>query len=165
MATKQPAATYALGLDFGTESVRAILVDTRTGNIAGESVVAYRHGVITEHLPGSAKRLPAEWALQHPGDYLAGMAKATKQAMLASNDPFTGDSTMKHYAAAENSKPEVVDLSLTGLPEQFRQRYYRIVEEPFVARLSHLVGCGPLVHIAKTVEVRINARQYNRTRG
>lgn len=46
--------------------------------------------------------------------------KAVKQAMLASNDPFTGETTMKHYSVAEQSKPEVVDLQLSGLPEHFQ---------------------------------------------
>lgn len=46
--------------------------------------------------------------------------KATKQAFLASNDPFTGETTMKHYGVAESSKPSVVDLALYGLPEHFQ---------------------------------------------
>ena len=37
---------YSLGLDFGTESLRAIVVDIRTGAIAGQAVVEYPHGVI-----------------------------------------------------------------------------------------------------------------------
>ena len=37
----------ALGLDFGTESVRALLVDLQ-GHEHGSAVAAYRHGQITE---------------------------------------------------------------------------------------------------------------------
>lgn len=72
---------YALGLDFGTESVRAMLVHTQTGRIAGDAVVNYRHGVITDVLPDSRVRLKGEWALQHPADYLDGMARATRAAI------------------------------------------------------------------------------------
>jgi L-ribulokinase len=74
-------ARYALGLDFGTESVRAVLFDTRTGRQAGDAVVPYRHGVITDALPGSNVRLGGEWALQHPRDYLDGMSRATRKAL------------------------------------------------------------------------------------
>jgi len=75
---------YALGLDFGTESVRALLAGTRTGRIAAEAVVAYPHGVISERLPTGKTALPPDWALQHPQDYLSCMARATKRALRAS---------------------------------------------------------------------------------
>ena len=58
----------ALGLDFGTASVRALVVETATGRERGSAVADYRHGVIETALPGSARGLPADWALQHPGD-------------------------------------------------------------------------------------------------
>ena len=70
----------ALGLDFGTESVRALLVDLHGREAAG-SVVRYRHGQILEHLPGNKVRLPRDFALQHPGDWVESSAKATRAAM------------------------------------------------------------------------------------
>ncbi len=60
---------YTIGLDFGTLSGRAILVDTRDGSEIAESVADYPHGVMDRQLP-SGTRLPPEWALQHPQDYL-----------------------------------------------------------------------------------------------
>jgi len=42
---------YALGLDFGTESARALIVDVRDGSIAGQATAAYPHGVIDARLP------------------------------------------------------------------------------------------------------------------
>jgi len=62
--------TFALGLDFGTESARALVVDLATGEELGTAVKEYTHGVIDESLPGSGIPLEPEWALQHPGDYL-----------------------------------------------------------------------------------------------
>ncbi|WP_432798570.1 ribulokinase [Poriferisphaera sp. WC338] len=59
----------SLGLDFGTESVRAILVDL-DGNILGSSSVNYKHGQITDALPTSGEKLPHDFALQHPQDWL-----------------------------------------------------------------------------------------------
>jgi L-ribulokinase len=70
----------ALGLDFGTESVRALLVDLR-GRERASAVVPYRHGQIVDHLPGSAEKLPPLYALQHPGDWLGSAAKAVRSAL------------------------------------------------------------------------------------
>ena len=39
---------YALGLDFGTESLRIVLVRTSDGFIAGGAVADYEHGVMDE---------------------------------------------------------------------------------------------------------------------
>lgn len=76
------ADRIALGLDFGTESVRAVLVDLRGRERAATSV-RYQHGQITETLPGSAKRLPPHYALQHPQDWLDSAAKAVRAALRA----------------------------------------------------------------------------------
>jgi len=62
--------TYAIGIDYGTESGRALLVDLATGEEVATHVTAYPHGVIDEQLPGSGRKLEADWALQHPGDYV-----------------------------------------------------------------------------------------------
>lgn len=61
---------YTLGIDFGTLSGRAVLVDARDGREVATSVFDYPHGVIDHHLPHSGKTLPPDWALQHPQDYL-----------------------------------------------------------------------------------------------
>ena len=44
--------TYAIGIDFGTESGRAVLVDCVDGRELATAVHAYANGVIDEHLPG-----------------------------------------------------------------------------------------------------------------
>lgn len=60
---------YAIGVDFGTLSARAVLVDTRDGREVAEAVSVYPHGVMDERLPDGQK-LPPLFALQHPADYL-----------------------------------------------------------------------------------------------
>lgn len=60
---------YTIGLDFGTLSARAVLVDTRDGREIASAVFDYPHGVMDSALP-SGKALPPDWALQHPRDYL-----------------------------------------------------------------------------------------------
>jgi L-ribulokinase len=73
----------ALGLDFGTASVRALLVDFK-GNELGSAVVQYPHGQITQTLPGNDKPLPPDFALQHPGDWTESAAKATRRVLSKS---------------------------------------------------------------------------------
>jgi len=70
----------ALGLDFGTESVRALLVDLN-GKERGSAAVRYPHSQITQKLPGTNESLPPDFALQHPQDWIDASAKAVKQAM------------------------------------------------------------------------------------
>ena len=61
---------YTVGIDFGTESGRALLVDVRDGREVATAVHSYKNGVIDHFLPGSSKPLPPDWALQDPNDYL-----------------------------------------------------------------------------------------------
>jgi L-ribulokinase len=61
--------TYAVGIDFGTESARALLVDCRDGTEVGVRVHEYANGVIDEQLGGLP--LEPDWALQDPRDYVA----------------------------------------------------------------------------------------------
>ena len=60
---------YTIGIDFGTLSGRAVLVDARDGTEIAEAVFDYPHAVMDSQLP-SGKKLPPDWALQHPQDYL-----------------------------------------------------------------------------------------------
>jgi len=61
---------YAIGVDFGTESGRAVLVDVASGEEVATYVHSYADGVIDEVLPGTDVRLPPDFALQSPTDYL-----------------------------------------------------------------------------------------------
>ena len=61
---------FAIGLDYGTESARALLVDVRTGKILGQAVERYPDGVISEVIPGTGVQLEHNWALQNPKDWL-----------------------------------------------------------------------------------------------
>ncbi|MEG2419776.1 MAG: ribulokinase, partial [Eubacterium sp.] len=62
-------AKYSIGIDFGTLSGRAVLVNVQTGKEMGSSVYEYPHAVMEEALP-SGKKLPVDYALQYPQDYL-----------------------------------------------------------------------------------------------
>ncbi len=60
---------YCIGIDFGTQSGRAILVRLHDGEEMEVAVKEYEHGVMTSQLP-SGKKLALSFALQHPGDYI-----------------------------------------------------------------------------------------------
>src|SRR6266508_535649 len=75
---------YAIGVDFGTESGRAVLVDIAKGQEIATAVHQYANGVIDERLPGSGIRLEPDWALQDPNDYLE-VFKHVVPAVLSSS--------------------------------------------------------------------------------
>ena len=72
---------YTIGIDFGTLSGRAVLVDVADGTEVATAVFDYPNGVIDHVLPGSDKLLPPEWALQDPLDYIE-TVKQTVPAVL-----------------------------------------------------------------------------------
>jgi len=79
---------YTVGVDFGTLSGRALVVRVSDGHELASAEHAYEHGVITDALPGSAVRLPSQWALQVPGDYINVLRTAVPQAVAkAGIDP------------------------------------------------------------------------------
>ncbi len=70
---------YVIGVDFGTESGRTVLVDVADGREISSYVHHYANGVIDEKLPGTDIRLDPDFALQDPNDYL----EVFKQAIPA----------------------------------------------------------------------------------
>ena len=77
---------YAIGVDFGTESARSLLLDLQTGEQLGTSVVRYPHGVIDRTLPETGEQLPPDWALQDPDDWVhaleTGIANVVREAEI-----------------------------------------------------------------------------------
>jgi L-ribulokinase len=81
---------YAIGVDFGTESGRAVLVEVATGVEVATAVYPYQNGVIDEKLPIPGKEivLDPDWALQDPDDYLRTFQNAIPQVLKKSGvDP------------------------------------------------------------------------------
>jgi len=67
---------YTIGLDYGTNSVRTLIVDTATGREVGTAVWGYEHGtdgVILSRDPNLAR--------QHPADYVKGAEVTIKKAL------------------------------------------------------------------------------------
>ena len=72
---------YAIGIDFGTESARAVLVDLAGGEEVAAAVHEYADGVIDEVLPDSGVPLEPDWALQNPMDYVASVEATVPQVL------------------------------------------------------------------------------------
>ncbi len=69
-------AKYTIGLDYGTNSVRALIVNTANGREVGTAVWNYEHGtagVILSRDPNLAR--------QHPADYVKGAEITIKKAL------------------------------------------------------------------------------------
>lgn len=77
---------YAVGVDFGSESGRAVVVDVADGRIVATAVYPYSNGVIDERLPLADAHvpLPPDWALQDPEDYIRTFQTAVPEALAAS---------------------------------------------------------------------------------
>lgn len=60
---------YTIGIDFGSLSGRALLLDIKSGEEMASAVYEYPHGVMDKELP-SGEKLGSDYALQHPQDYL-----------------------------------------------------------------------------------------------
>jgi L-ribulokinase len=79
------SAKFTIGLDYGTNSVRAVVVDVANGREAGTAVWNYEHGtagVILSRDPNLAR--------QHPADYLKGAEVTIKKALAAAKKNVRG---------------------------------------------------------------------------
>ncbi|RSL33060.1 ribulokinase [Salibacterium salarium] len=80
---------YTIGIDFGTLSGRAVVVDIENGSEVTSAATEYPHGVIDEKLPQNIP-LGNDWALQHPDDYLhvveTAVPKAVKDSGVVKDD-------------------------------------------------------------------------------
>ncbi|MFF8478918.1 ribulokinase [Streptomyces sp. NPDC015414] len=72
---------YVVGVDFGTLSGRALVARVSDGTEMASAETRYAHGVLDTVLPASGRRLPPEWALQVPADYIEVLRTAVPSAM------------------------------------------------------------------------------------
>jgi len=75
---------YVLGLDYGTESARALLVAVDTGEEVATATERYPDCVIDDALPTSGRKLDPDWALQNPRDYLTVLERIVPRVLQES---------------------------------------------------------------------------------
>lgn len=69
MVDKQRQTEYVIGLDFGTLSLRGVLVNRETGLIEKDYEIPYPHGTMDRFLLEEENKLPPDYALQVASDY------------------------------------------------------------------------------------------------
>ena len=72
---------YVVGIDFGTLSGRAVVVRVSDGAELAGAVHEFGHGVVDRVLPTTGERLPPDWALQVPSDYVDVLKTAVPKAV------------------------------------------------------------------------------------
>ncbi|QEE60690.1 ribulokinase [Salinibacterium sp. dk2585] len=86
--TPNSAEHHVIGVDFGTLSGRAVVVRVSDGEELGSATLEYPHAVMDTTLAATGDRLPPEWALQVPSDYVDVIKTAVPQAVAAAGiDP------------------------------------------------------------------------------
>jgi L-ribulokinase len=78
-----PARALVVGVDFGTLSGRALVVRVADGAELGSAVHPYTHGVVDDRLPTTGVRLPPDWAVQVPSDYVDVLRNAVPEAITS----------------------------------------------------------------------------------
>src|SRR5258708_24512014 len=78
-------AKYTIGLDYGTNSVRALIVDVTNGREVAEAVWNYAHGI-----QGVVLSRDPNLARQHPADYEAGADVTIKKALAQAKKKVRG---------------------------------------------------------------------------
>lgn len=89
LSTSQASdAQYVIGVDYGTLSGRAVVVRVSDGAELGSAVFEYPHAVMDHTLAATGEKLPPEWALQVPSDYVDVLRNAVPAALTeAGIDP------------------------------------------------------------------------------
>ena len=110
---------YTIGLDYGTNSVRALIVNVTNGAEVAAAVWGYSHGTA-----GVVLGRDPNLARQHPADYLKGAEITIKQALA------TAKKTVRGFSAAQvigigvdttGSTPLPVDAN--GQPLAFQKKF------------------------------------------
>ena len=74
---------FAIGIDYGTESGRVMLVSIETGEEAAWALIPYPNGVLETALPNGTA-LGHDWALQDPRDYIHVVEQGVPQVLKSS---------------------------------------------------------------------------------
>jgi L-ribulokinase len=113
------SAKYTIGLDYGTNSVRALIVNVANGAEVAAAVWTYSHGtqgVILSRDPNLAR--------QHPADYVKGAEITIKQALAAAKKSVKGFSSNQVIGIGVDttgSTPLPVDKA--GQPLAFNKKF------------------------------------------
>ena len=75
---------YSIGVDYGSLSGRVQIVNVDNGDELESHVVEYKHKIMRNSLPNKKTKLPNDWALQHPQDYIDVLTIGIKEVLKKS---------------------------------------------------------------------------------
>lgn len=120
--------TYVIGIDYGTDSVRALLVDAATGETIADSVFSYPRWGRQEYCSPAEARFR-----QHPQDYLDGLRHVIGEVVAARPDAAPHIRAVSVDTTA--STPCLVDRTCT--PLALRPEYADDPDAMFVLWKDH----------------------------
>jgi L-ribulokinase len=138
---------YSIGLDFGTESARAVLVDISNGETIASDVQKYTDGVIETRLPAGGEQLAPDWALQNPADWLSAMTAAVSgilkksglspESVAGIGIDFTSCTILP---VTLDGTPLCASNALKGRPHAWAKLWKHHAAAPQAARISKLAA-------------------------
>ena len=120
---------YVIGIDYGTDSVRSVIVDTDNGEIAGMSVFEYPRWKKGLFCDPSANKFR-----QHPLDYLEGLEQSVKGALRGLNSEIVKN-IIGITVDTTGSTPVAVDKN--GIPLSLKPGFENDPDAMFVLWKDH----------------------------
>ena len=120
---------YVIGIDYGTDSVRSVVVDTTDGKIVGTSVFDYPRWKKGLYCDASINQFR-----QHPLDYIEGLEQTVKGA-LAGLDAEVVNNIVGITVDTTGSTPVAVDKE--GTPLSMKQAFENNPDAMFVLWKDH----------------------------
>lgn len=142
----------SLGIDFGSLSGRALLIDVTTGEEIASAVRDYEHGFIDSILPATGEKLPPDWTLQDPQDYLDVLSYLVPEVLKKAG----AEATDVIGVGVDFTSSTVLPIKKDGTPLCFLPEY-RKNKHAYVKKWKH--------HAAQDEANRINeiAQKRNET--
>ena len=123
------AKKYVIGIDYGTDSVRSVVVDTSNGEIVGSSVFEYprwKKGLFCDPLTNRFR--------QHPLDYVEGLEQSVKGALKGLNKEIV-NSIAGITVDTTGSTPVAVDKE--GIPLSMKPEFENDPDAMFILWKDH----------------------------
>ncbi|HTT54545.1 MAG TPA: ribulokinase [Streptosporangiaceae bacterium] len=139
--------SYAVGVDFGTLSGRAVVVRVSDGAELGSAVHQYPHAVMDTKLAATGDPLPPDWALQDPEDYREVLRQAVPGAVRAAGiDPARVVGIGTDFTACtvlpvlRDGTPLCQLDGLAGRPHAYVKLWKHHAAQPQADRINALAG-------------------------
>ena len=139
------AEKFVIGVDFGTLSGRVLLVRISDGLEVASAVHDYSHAVLEDVLPFSGKKLPPDWALQVPSDYIDVLKYAIPAVLAESKvNPYDVIGIATDFTActvlpvSENGTPLCENSEFLDNPHAYVKLWKHHAAQPQADRINDL---------------------------